>query len=98
VATIDMGRKEGGCYAPFAGSVTPSSTMWPGPRSTSVPHHAASSSSQPFGYNRHGPKLGGVGCALFLGVAGSTSNTMLRRPRPTSVPSGTVIHAAVWPQ
>jgi len=34
-----MGQKEGGCCAPFAGAGTPSksSTMWPGPRSTSVP-------------------------------------------------------------
>jgi len=35
VATVDMGRKEGGgCCAPFAGAGTPSSTMWPGPRSS----------------------------------------------------------------
>ena len=45
-----------------------------------------------------GHKLDGSGCALFLEVAGSTSNTMSRRPRPTSVPSGILIHAAVWPQ
>jgi len=25
----------------------------------------ASSSIQPFGHNRHGPKIGGGGCALF---------------------------------
>jgi len=31
------GPKRGGCCAPFAGAGTPSSTMWPGPRSTSVP-------------------------------------------------------------
>jgi len=32
------GPKRGGsCCAPFAGAVTPSSTMWHGPRSTSVP-------------------------------------------------------------
>jgi len=37
VATIDMGQKEGGgCCAPFAGAGTPSGTIWPGPRSTSV--------------------------------------------------------------
>jgi len=34
---------------------TPSNTMSPGPRSTSV---LASSSIQPFGHNRHGPKIG----------------------------------------
>jgi len=41
-------------------------------------YQAASSSIQPFGHNRHGPKLGGSGCAHFLEVAGPTSNTMLR--------------------
>jgi len=34
LTTIDMGQKEGGCYAPFR--EYPSSTMWPGPRSTTV--------------------------------------------------------------
>jgi len=63
-----------------------------------LPYQAASSPIQPFGHNRHGPKLGGDGCAFFLGVAGSTSNTMLRRSRPIPVPSGILIHAAVWPQ
>jgi len=59
-------------------------------------YQAASSSFQPFGHNRHGSKIGwGV---TFLGVAVSTSNTMSRRARPTSVPSGILIHAAVWPQ
>jgi len=43
-------------------------------------------------------KLGGMGVPFFLGVAGSTSNTMSRRPRHISVPSGILIHAAVWPQ
>ena len=60
-----------------------------------LPYQAASSSIQPFGHNRHGPKLGGVGVPFFLGVAVSTSNTMLRRPRPTSVPSGILVTAAV---
>ena len=38
-----------------------------------------------------GQKLGGVVCP-FSGVFGSTSNTMSRRTRPTSVPSGFLIH------
>jgi len=38
VATIDMGRKEGGgCYAPFVEAVTLSNKIWPGPRPTSMP-------------------------------------------------------------
>jgi len=37
LATIDMGRKEGDCCAPFreGGAVSPSNTMWLRPRSTS---------------------------------------------------------------
>ena len=63
-----------------------------------LPYQAGSSSIQSFGHNRHEPKSGWSGCALFLGVAGSTSNTMSRRPRPTSIASGILIHLAVWPQ
>jgi len=33
-----------------------------------------------------------------VGEAGSPSNTMSRGPRPTSAPSGILIHPAVWPQ
>ena len=32
------------------------------------------------------------------GGAGSASNTMLSGPKPTIVPSGILIHPAVWPQ
>ena len=53
---------------------------------------------QPFGHNRKGRKLGG-GCAPFLWRgAGSPSNTMSPGQMPTSVPSGILIHPAVWPQ
>ena len=45
----------------------------------------------------HGPILGC--CAPpTLGGAGSPSNTMPPGPRSTSVPSGILIHPAVWPQ
>ena len=37
-------------------------------------------------------------CPFRGGVAGSPSNTVSRRPRPTAVPSGIFIHAAVWSQ
>jgi len=43
-----------------------------------------------------GRKLGG--CVPFFGGAASPSNTMLPGPRPTSVPSGILIHPAIWPQ
>jgi len=45
------------------------------------------------------PKSGG--CPLlcpFCRGAGSPSNIMLPGPRPTSVPSGILIHPTVWPQ
>jgi len=52
---------------------------------------------RPFGHNRHGPKIGG--CAPFsLGGAGSPSNKKSPGSRPTSIPSGILIHPAVWPQ
>jgi len=40
-----------------------------------------------------------VGAAVLLPWgAGSPSNTMSPGPRPTSVPSGILIHPTVWPQ
>ena len=58
LATIDMGRKEGGFVSlSFLGGRYPSNTMWPGPRSTSLP--SRSWSIQLFGHNRHAPKSGG---------------------------------------
>jgi len=36
------------------------------------------------------------GCATFKGAAATPSNTTSPRPRFTSVPSGTLIHPAVW--
>ena len=62
-----------------------------------LPYQVASRSIQPFGHNRRGPKIGGC-CTLFIGEAGSPSNTVLPGPRPTSLPSGVLIHPAVWPQ
>ena len=41
---------------------------------------------------------GGWVCPFFLGVAGSPSNTKSPGPRPTSIPSGILVHPAVWPQ
>jgi len=44
-----------------------------------------------------GQKLGG-GCAFFSGAAGSPSNIKSQGPRPTFIPSGILVHPAVWPQ
>ena len=62
------------------------------------PYQVASWSTQPFGHNRHGLKIGG--CALFgVGVgAGFPSNRMWLGPRRTSTPSFILIHPTVWPQ
>ena len=65
------------CLRLFGGGAgSPSNTMSPGPRPTSVPSGILI--IQPFGHNRHGPKIGG--CALFGRGAGSPSNTV--KPGP----------------
>jgi len=51
---------------------------------------------QPFGHNKHGPKMGAM--PLFRWGAKSPSNTMTLEPRSTSLPSGSLIHPAIWPQ
>jgi len=88
----------GGC-APLGGR-SPSNTMWQGLRPTLIPRailiHAA---VWPQVHNRHGPKTGGgLLCPFLRGSWVSSCNTMWPGPRPTPVPSGTSIHAAVWPQ
>ena len=45
-----------------------------------------------------GPKSEGAAVPLSVGGAGSLSNAMSPGTRPTSVPSGVVIHPAVWLQ
>jgi len=89
------GPKRGGLLCPFRWNGTPSNTMLPRPRSTSVPSgvfiHPA------VGHNRHGRKLGGSEC-LFSGVAGSPSNTKSPGSRPIFILSGIIVHPAAWPQ
>jgi len=95
LATIDMGQKlggycwEGGCWVSYLtqcslGQGLPS-------------YQVASWSLQPFGHNRRGPKCKSGGCALFREKLGPPPNTMSPGPRPTSVPSGILLHPAVWP-
>jgi len=50
------------------------------------------------GHNRHGPKIGG--CAPFVGAGSHVTQCggLWPGPRPTFVPSGVLIHPAVWPQ
>jgi len=54
-ARIDMGRKEGAAVPLSGGAGSQSNTMWPEPRSISVPSGVLIS-THPFGHNRHGPK------------------------------------------
>jgi len=58
----------------------------------------ASWSIQPFGHNRHGPKIEGAVPPFWGGGAGFPSSTMWPGPRPISKPSGILIHPTVWPQ
>ena len=92
--TIDTGRKDAGCCAHFGGWLGSHLTQWgvgPG-----LPlYQVASWSIQPFGRNRHGPKIGG--CAP-MGRVGSPSNTMWPELRSTPVPSFVLIHLLAWPQ
>jgi len=60
------------------------------------PYQVASSSIQPFGHNRHGPKIGAL--PLLGRRTGSPCNTMSPGSRPTFLPSGILIHPAIWPQ
>jgi len=60
-----------------------------------LPHQVASSSIQSFGHNGHWTKIGGL-CPFRGGKAASPSNTKSPGLRPTSIPSGILMHPAVW--
>jgi len=77
------GLKMGGVPLLGGGAGSPSNTMWPVPRPTSMPSFVLI----------HPTIL-----PPFLGGAGSQSNTKSPGPRPTSIPSVILIHPAVWPQ
>jgi len=99
LAAIDMGRKVGGAAVPLSGG--------------ELGHHLTQC-AMGLGFLRTkwhldpssrlatidmGQIVGGLGCCDLLGGgAGSPSNTMWPGPRPTSIPSGILIHPAVWPQ
>ena len=95
MATIDIGRKEGHCCAPFAGKLGPRLTQCGLGRGL-LPDQVTSSSIHAFGHNRHEPKTGL--CPFFGGEAATPSNTTSPGPRFTSAPCSILIHPAVWPQ
>jgi len=102
-ATVDMSWKEGGCCAPFAGELCPRLiTMWPRPSSTTAPNGILSHPAiwpQNGWMNQlsaHKWTENWVGAVPFcLGGAQSPKSP---KPKPTSIPSGILIHPAVWPQ
>ena len=88
------GPKRGGCCAPFAGELGLTQC---GLCRGLLPYQVASSSIHPFGHNRHEPKTEGL--PPFRGGGAATpSNTKSPGLRPTSMPSGILMHPAVWPQ
>jgi len=100
MATIDMGEERGGgLLCPFRVQLG-QRLIQCGLCRGLLPYQVASSSIQPFGHNRHGPKIvwKRVRVPFFLGIAGPPSNTKLPEPRPTFIPSGILVHPAVWPQ
>jgi len=95
-ATIDMTEKSGAaCSAPFAGGQLSPRLTQGGLGRGLLPYQMASSSIR-LATIDIGRKLGAM--PRFRGRTGSPSNTTSPGPRPTSVPSGILIHPAVWPQ
>ena len=62
------------------------------------PCQVPSWSIQLFGQNKHGPKIERAPPPFWGGRTGSPSNTMSLGAKPTSLPSGILIHPAIWPQ
>ena len=91
----DMGRKLGAAVF-FRAEVGPHVTQCGLGRGLPS-YQVASQSMQPFGHNTWA-EVGGCCAPPFLGRAGSPCNTMSPRSRSTSVPSGILIHLAIWPQ
>jgi len=93
VATIDMGRKLGVVHLWGREGGSPSNTMWPWLRPTSLRSgtliHPAVSPQQACAENWRGL------CPFGGGGAGSLSNTVWPRLRPTFLPSCILIHPAV---
>ena len=94
LATIDIGRKKGAAVPLFGGSCTPSNTMWPGSRSTSVPSGILIHSAV---WSQHGPKIEGA-VPLWGGELGPHLTQCRLRRRLPPISSGIFIRPAVWPQ
>ena len=91
------GLKKRGLLCPFRGGswvLTPRLTQC-GLGQGLLPYQMASSSIQPFGHSRHGPKAGGL--CPFQGGAGSLSNTTSPGPKPSSLPPYQVASWSIQP-
>ena len=105
-AVAEMGDRGHNRHRPKTGAAVPLLRGELGPHLTQcglgwglLPYQVASSSIQPYGHNRHEPKTGG--CAPFTEGQGGAATPSNRTPpglRFTSIPSGILIHPAVWPQ
>ena len=83
-----MGRKEGGAAVLLSpGKLVPRLTRCGLGRGL-LPYQVVSSSIQPFGHNRHGPKIGWGAVPFFLGGKLHPHLTVWPGQRPTSMPSG----------
>ena len=90
-------KRGGGLLCPFRGELGPRLIQYGLSRGL-LPYQVESSSIRQFGHNSLGSKIGWeCGSAFFLEVAASPSNTKSHGPRPTSTPSGILVHSAVWP-
>jgi len=90
-----MNRKLGAVPL-LGGAATPSNTTSPGPRFTSVPSGILIHPLlQPFGHNRHGPKIG-CGMSPFSGGAGYPMDTKSPGPRPISPYQAELVHPAAF--
>ena len=87
-------EKSGRGSTPFGGARSPSNSMWPRVEAYFPTKWHLDPSSRLATIDM-GRKLGTM---PLLGGGGTPSNTMSPGPRPTSLPSGTLIHPAVWPQ
>ena len=94
-ATIEMGRKLGRGLRPLLVGDGPAGS----PCNTKYSLGCGLSSSiQPFGRNKHGPKILGLHPIWGKGRGPRLTQSRLAGPRHSSIPRDILIHAAIWPQ
>jgi len=102
LATTDVGRNLGVCCAPFRGAGSPCNTMWAVTWAEAYPLPSGILIHPAVWPQYMGQNLGGMLCpASFFGWGaelGPPSNTVWPGPRPTTMPSFSLIHPTVWPQ